>query len=182
MVENLQRASIERRVPAVDAATAYQENGYFLFRQAVDRRLIDEVATAEETILRPYGEPLLRHNGKMAPHDHSKGPPSDFVRRQSGLLNPHRMKEEALREFTAAAVRLLSSEAVFDCLHKLDGNQRYTLHQSIFFFASARTDTHLDRVTLDTVPQGRSFTGGCPWIQCASEWAALRRAAPARCL
>jgi ectoine hydroxylase-related dioxygenase (phytanoyl-CoA dioxygenase family) len=162
MVENLQRASFERRHTAVDAASAYRANGYFLFRQAVDRRLIDEVAKAEETVVRPYGGPLLRHNGKLASHDHSKGPPSDFVRRQSGLLNPHRMKEDSLRTFTEAAIRLLSSEAVFNCLHRLDGSERYTLHQSIFFFASARTDTHLDRVTLDTVPRGRSFTVWMP--------------------
>ena len=56
----------------------------------------------------------------------------------------------------------IRSFLIFDCLHKLDGGKRYTLHQSIFFFVSARTDTHLDRVTLDTVPRGRSFTVWVP--------------------
>jgi hypothetical protein len=162
MAENLHRASFWRREPAADEASAYQSDGFFLFRQAVDRRQVAEAAKAEEIVVRPYGGPLLRHNGKMAPHDHSKGPPSDFLRRQSGLLNPHRLSEGRLQEFGEATVRLLTSEAIFNCLNKLDGNQQYTLHQSIFFFVSARTDTHLDRVTVDTVPRGRSFTVWIP--------------------
>jgi hypothetical protein len=160
MAGYLHRSWFGQRKPAV--ASAYQAKGFFLFRQALDRRLIDEVRRAEESLIRPYEGPLLRHNGKIAAHDHSQGPPSDFLRRQSGLLNPHRLIEEPLRPFAEATIRLLTSDAIFDCLHKLDGGDRYTLHQSIFFFVSARTDTHLDRVTLDTVPRGLSFTVWIP--------------------
>jgi ectoine hydroxylase-related dioxygenase (phytanoyl-CoA dioxygenase family) len=163
MAENLYREWFGRRKPVADPASAYKAEGFFLFRQVLDRRLVEEVARAEETVIRPYEGSLLRHNGKVAPHDHTKGPPSDFVRRQSGLLNPHRLTEQALRGFTEASIALLTSEAIFECLHKLDGSERYTLHQSIFFFVSARTDTHLDRVTLDTVPHGRSFTVWVPF-------------------
>jgi hypothetical protein len=162
MVENLHRAFFRRRDPGANEAGAYQTDGFFLFRQAIDRRLVDEVAKAEETVIRPYGGPLLRHNGKIVPHDHSNGPPWDVERRQSGLQNPHRLSEPPLQAFREATTSLLTSETLFNCLHRLDGNERYTLHQSIFFFVSARTDTHQDRVTLDTVPRGRSFTVWIP--------------------
>lgn len=162
MDDNVQAASSARRDNAADVAANYQANGFFLFRQALDRRLIEDVAGVEQEVVRPYGGPLLRHNGRVATHDHSMGPPWDVARRQSGLLNPHRLGEGPLKAFSEATTRLLTSQTLFDCLHKLDGRERYTLHQSIFFFVSARTDTHLDRVTLDTVPAGRSFTVWIP--------------------
>lgn len=162
MDDNVQAASSARRDNAADVAANYQANGFFLFRQALDRRLIEDVAKVEQEVVRPYGGPLLRHNGRVATHDHSMGPPWDVARRQSGLLNPHRLGEGPLRAFSEATTRLLTSQSLFDCLHRLDGKERYTLHQSIFFFVSARTDTHLDRVTLDTVPAGQSFTVWIP--------------------
>jgi hypothetical protein len=162
MDDNVQAASSARRDNAADVAANYQAKGFFLFRQALDRRLIEDVAKVEQEVVRPYGGPLLRHNGRVATHDHSMGPPWDVARRQSGLLNPHRLGEGPLKAFSEATTRLLTSQTLFDCLHKLDGKERYTLHQSIFFFVSARTDTHLDRVTLDTVPAGQSFTVWIP--------------------
>jgi hypothetical protein len=162
MVEDLQRASVGHNERPFDVADFYRANGFFLFRQALDRRLVEDVARIEQEIVRPYGGPLLRHNGKIATHDHAMGPPWDVARRQSGLLNPHRLGEGPLKAFSEATTRLLTSQSLFNCLHKLDGNDRYTLHQSIFFFVSARTDTHQDRVTLDTVPAGGSFTVWIP--------------------
>lgn len=162
MDDNLQTVSLARRGNASDVAATYQTNGFFLFRQGLDRRLVEEVAKAEQEIVRPYPGPLLRHNGKVASHDHRSGPPWDVERRQSGLLNPHKLGEGPLRRFSEATTRLLTSQSLFDCLRRLDGRDRYTLHQSILFFVSARTNTHLDRVTLDTVPAGRSFTVWIP--------------------
>jgi hypothetical protein len=161
----LQTASYRRNDYAADVAGSYQANGFYLFRQAIDRRLVEDVAKVEETVVRPYRGPLLRHNGKVATHDHRNGPPWDTDRRQSGLLNPHRLGEGPMRALHDATVRLLTSDSLFNCLHQLDGSDRYTLHQSILFFVSARTDTHLDRVTLDTVPPGRSFTVWLPLDQ-----------------
>jgi hypothetical protein len=162
MGDDLRTVSSARPGNVPDVAATYHANGFFLFRQGLDARLVKDVAAIEEEVVRPYTGPLLRHNGKVAPHDHALGPPWDVARRQSGLLNPHRLGEGPLRAFSEATTRLLTSQSLFDCLHKLDGGDRYTLHQSIFFFVSARTDTHQDRVTLDTVPAGRSFTVWIP--------------------
>jgi hypothetical protein len=117
-------ASLVRRGNASDVAATYQANGFFLFRRGLDRHLVEDVAKIEHEIVRPYTGPLLRHNVKVAPHDHGMGPPWDVARRQSGLLNPHRLGEGSLRAFSEAATRLLTSQSLFDCLHKLDGNDR----------------------------------------------------------
>jgi hypothetical protein len=143
-------------------ASAYQAQGFFVFRRPVDRLVVNAVARAEETVVRPYTGPLLRHSGKVMTHDHMNGPSRDDDRWQNGLLNPHRLTEEPLQAFRDAAVQLLTSDSIFNVLHGLDGNERYTLHQSIFFFVSPVTNTHLDRFTLDTVPPGRSFTVWIP--------------------
>jgi hypothetical protein len=146
----------------LDVADFYRANGFFLFRQGLDRHLVEAVADTEEAIVRPYRGPLLRHNGKVTSHDHSQGPPWDVARRQSGLQDPHKLGESPIRAFSEAAKRLLTSESLFRCLNQIDGQERYTLHQVIFFFVSARTDIHLDRVTLDTTPRGQSFTVWIP--------------------
>lgn len=162
MFDKLRSLSLWPRNRAADAASAYRTQGFFLFRQAIDRQLIDDVAKAEEAFVRPYRGPLLRHNGAMESHDHSKGPPSAPEQAFSGLFNSHRSSEPAIRPFSEAVARLLTSADLFDCLHELDGSERYTLHQSIFFFVSTRCDIHPDRVTLDTAPLGRSFTVWIP--------------------
>jgi hypothetical protein len=162
MVEDLQTASVGHNKLPPDVADSYRANGFFLFRQGLDRQLVEDVAKAEEAIVRPYRGPLLRHNGKIAAHDHANGPPWDVQRRQSGLQDPQKLGEGPMREFAEATKRLLTSESLFRCLNRIDGHERYTLHQSIFFFVSARTDIHLDRVTLDTTPRGQSFTVWIP--------------------
>src|SRR4051812_39525075 len=128
MVETLERASAASRAAVADAADFYRANGFFLFRQALNPRLIEAVAKAEETIVRPYRGPLLRHNGKIASHDHRQGPPWDVQRRQSGLLDPQKLNEGPLKEFSKAVTQLLTSEDLFSCLNRLDGQERYTLH------------------------------------------------------
>lgn len=156
------------RDPEGREASAYQSQGFFVFRRAIDRLLVNAVVKADETVVRPYTGPLMRHSGKVMSHNHMDGPTRGDDRWHSGLLNPHRLAED-LRVFRDATIELLTSDSIFNCLHKLDGSKRYTLHQSIFFFVSPVADTHLDRLTLDTVPPGRSFT---VWIPIDPVWPA----------
>jgi len=37
---------------------------------------------------------------------------------------------------------------MFDCLHAVDGEEHYTLHQTIFFFESPITVPHIEAMTL----------------------------------
>ncbi len=145
------------------AADAYRTNGFMIFRKALDPRQIAEVARLEEEVVLPYTGPLFRHGGRAVPHDfYQSGNLSALERSRSGLMNAHQLKGNPIQPFADAFARLLTSPAMFDCFHALDGEERYTLHQTILFFVSPLTRSHLDRATLDTDPLGHSFTAWIP--------------------
>ena len=145
------------------AAEAYRTNGFTIFRQAFDPRQVAEVARLEEAVVRPHAGPLPRHDGRLAPHDlYRSAQLSALERIRSGLMNAHLLKDSPIQPFVDAFARLLTSPAMFDCLNALDGEERYTLHQAIFFFVSPLTSAHIDRMTLDTHPHGHSFTAWIP--------------------
>ena len=148
---------------AESAAETYRRNGFVIFRQAIPTGIVEELAEAEAAVVGPYSGPLYRHDLRVATHEFYRGATlSEIERTRSGLLNAHLLKESPIQRFVDSFVRLLTSRALFDCLHELDSEQRYTLHQTIFFFVSPLTVPHIDRMTLDTTPQGRSFTVWIP--------------------
>jgi hypothetical protein len=130
----------------------FEREGYATFRGLLD---VAEIGRLEQEILRDYPGPLLRHNVRMARHC-ELDPNAVFDR--SGLLDCHLWSLPELRPFLDALRALLFSQAIYNALHSIDGETRYTLHQSIFFFVSPRTVTHMDHTTLDTTPPARSFT------------------------
>ena len=141
----------------------YRANGFVVFRQALDPRQVADVARLEEEVVLPYAGPLLRHDGRLAPHEFYRSAQlSALERSRSGLMNAHLFKDSPIQPFADAFVRLLTSSAMFDCLNALDGEERYTLHQTIFFFVSPLTGPHIDRLTLDTHPLGHGFTAWIP--------------------
>ena len=144
-------------------ADTYRANGFMIFRQALDRRQIADLARLEEEVVSPFAGPLLRHDGRLAPHDFYRSAELSVLERsRSGLMNAHLLKDSLVQPFADAFARLLASPAMFDCFHALDGEERYTLHQTIFFFVSPLIGSHLDRMTLDTDPLGHSFTAWIP--------------------
>ena len=145
------------------AVETYRANGFMIFRQVLDPRQVADVARLEEEVVLPYAGPLLRHDGRLAPHDFYRSVElSALQRNRSGLLNAHLFRDCAIQPFADALAQLLTSAAMFDCLSALDGEERYTLHQTIFFFVSPLTGPHIDRLTLDTHPLGHSFTAWIP--------------------
>ncbi len=148
---------------AESAAETYRRNGFVIFRQAIPQGIVEELANAEAEVVRPYAGPLYRHDLRVAPHEFYRSAElSEIERTRSGLLNAHLLKESPIQPFVDSFNRLLTSRALFDCLHQLDSELHYTLHQTIFFFVSPLTIPHIDRMTLDTVPAGRSFTAWVP--------------------
>jgi ectoine hydroxylase-related dioxygenase (phytanoyl-CoA dioxygenase family) len=149
----------ERILIEARAGDAYRADGFSVFRQALDPRGVEELARLEENVVLPYPGPLLRHDGRVVSHDfYESAELSTLERSRSGLVNAHLLNDGPMRPFSEAFARLLSSSAIFDCLHSLDTEERYTLHQTIFFFVSPLTVPHIDRMTLDTHPLGHSFT------------------------
>ena len=145
------------------AVETYRANGFTIFRQALDPRQVADVARLEEAVVLPHAGPLPRHDGRLARHDlYRSAQLSPLERSRSGLMNAHLLKDSPIQPFVDAFARLLTSPAMFDCLNALDAEERYTLHQTIFFFVSPLTVPHVDRMTLDTHPLGHSFTAWIP--------------------
>lgn len=141
----------------------YSHDGYAVFR---GRAEVSEVADLEQQCVQVYQGPLQRHDLRMASHAEID-PGAD--RERSGLMDCHLWRLQELLPFTTALRKLLFSDAIFEALQSIDGETRYTLHQSIFFFASPRIRPHLDNNTLDTSPPGHSFT---VWIAVDDVWPA----------
>jgi ectoine hydroxylase-related dioxygenase (phytanoyl-CoA dioxygenase family) len=130
------------------------DQGYRIFRDAI---AVDALAKAEEACRAAIAGPLPRHlNKTMRRKDFEELPP--VQRTRYGLLNAHLLDQPELQPFTGAFTRMLVSDAMFDCLHAVDGEEHYTLHQTIFFFESPITVPHIEAMTLDTIPRGRSHT------------------------
>jgi hypothetical protein len=79
---------------------------------------------------------------------------------QNQLLNPEYEKE--LPETAAAILDLLCSKQLFDCLHALDREQEYAIHQVILFFVGPASSVHIDGWFLDTTPHGLMHTVWIP--------------------
>jgi hypothetical protein len=134
------------------AARDFEQEGYAVFRGGLD---VTELQRIEQEVVQPFPGPLYRHNLSMTRHSEvDLEAPLDL----SGLLDAHLWELPDLRPFSQALRTILFSGAIYDALHEIDGETRYTLHQSIFFFRSTRIFPHFDNSTLDTEPAARSFT------------------------
>ena len=126
----------------------FEEIGYAVFRAAID---VTEVDRTEREIVRSYEGSLDRQDGaKLAWRNLGTS--------RSGLLNSHLCQTPEIHPFVSAFREILVSSAIFDALHGIDGEEHYTLHQSIFFFESPLTPPHIESMTLDTTPRGLSRT------------------------
>lgn len=130
------------------------DQGYRIFRAAID---VSALTEAENACKAALCGPLPRHLDKtMRRSDFDDLPPVERTR--YGLPNAHLLDKPEIQPFVGAFVQILTSDAMFSCLHAVDGEEHYTLHQTIFFFESPCTVPHIEAMTMDTVPQGRSHT------------------------
>jgi len=133
-------------------AADFEREGYAILRGRLD---VGDIARLEREIIAPYPGPLYRHSLRMLRH--SELDPDAYLD-LSGLMNAHLWKLPQLNHFSEALLKLLTSDGIYTALNAIDGEARYTLHQSIFFFCSPRIGPHFDNSTLDTLPPARSFT------------------------
>jgi len=130
------------------------DRGYRIFRNAIS---VNAIVAAEDACRETLRGKLPRHLDKvLSQADFDNLSPVDRTR--YGLLNAHLFDHVELRAFVEAFVHILTCEAMFDCLHAVDNEQHYTLHQTIFFFESPLTVPHIEAMTMDTTPQGRAHT------------------------
>jgi ectoine hydroxylase-related dioxygenase (phytanoyl-CoA dioxygenase family) len=139
--------------PGGPTSAFYQQHGYAIFRNAIDRQKIDVLHTALEAEVIASDVAFLRH--KSVKREPNVFLPDTRIP-NDGLLNPHGQPEIAR---TAAAIEsLLLTDNVADLLTSIDGAGSYTVHQTIVFFMPPGTHLHVDGWGFDTEPPGFAHT------------------------
>jgi hypothetical protein len=151
--------------------TSYEESGYHLFRQAFPRDQVIELSDMAYELLTPYRGRIRRQNGKLEfneylPEESFRHWGTDHGRYTvliaNPLLNAHLGLPEGLEPIAERLRALITSQALYERLHGLDGAEHYTVHQTILFIAAATTALHIDSWSMDTAPRGGAHTVWIP--------------------
>jgi hypothetical protein len=136
----------------------YQERGYQVFRAAFSADEISTIADLARHLVPFYDGEIRRQDGQFAANEFFPG--TQLIRNPP--LHAHQSLPVGLERLSAALRSLVTSPALADRLHELDGAEHYTVHQTLLFFAAQTTDLHLDSWSVDTAPLGRSHTVWIP--------------------
>jgi hypothetical protein len=136
----------------------YRQHGYHVFRAAFPSEQVSALADLARHLILPYRGLIRRQNDEPAFNEFFPGTP--LV--QNALLNAHLSLPEGLEPVSAALRALVTSVALGERLRQLDGEEHYTIHQTILFMSAPTTDIHLDSWSLDTAPHGFAHTVWIP--------------------
>lgn len=169
-----------RRLFQSPARRQYEQQGHHLFRQALPANEIGAIADMIRRLVPSYAGPLRRQDGAFAANTFFPG--TTLV--SNPLLHPHLGLPGELAPISAALRALITSGALGERLHALDGVRHYIVHQCLLFFAAQTTELHLDSWSLDTAPRGHSHTVWIPLqdldhrsgIPCVVPWPARKAA------
>jgi hypothetical protein len=132
----------------------YKKRGYQLFRSVLPAGDIAALSDLAYDSITSYPGEMRRQDGSVSVNCFHHG--STLVK--NSVLNAHFSLPEELTELRLALRKLITSSAIFDVLHALDGAEHYTVHQTIVFLAAQTTVPHLDSWTVDTAPHGFAHT------------------------
>jgi hypothetical protein len=136
----------------------YHQHGYHVFRSAFPSEQVGALADQARRLILPYRGLIRRQDDKPAFNEFFPG--TQFV--MNAPLNAHLSLPEELEPVSAALRALVTSAALGERLRQLDGEEHYTIHQTILFMTAPTTDIHLDSWSLDTVPRGFAHTVWIP--------------------
>ena len=137
----------------VSESKHYQDRGYQIFRGMLPPDLVNAVADRARQLV-SYGGNVIRQNGTFSAHDFFPG--TQLIRNSPANMHLPLPGEQA--PLSTALRDLLSSQALAECLKKLDGAQHYNVHQTIVFYAGQTTEMHIDSWSVDTAPHGFAHT------------------------
>lgn len=157
----------------MQARRHYRNRGYQVFRGAFSTDEIEALAMMIRKQVVPYSGLILRMGDDV---DFNKFHPSTGAV-SNHLINPHRGLPSGLEALSNALRRLITSRALGDRLQALDGEEHYTVHQTILFLSSPTTELHIDSWSLDTTPLGFSHTAWIP-LQDMDPWSGVPSVVP----
>jgi Phytanoyl-CoA dioxygenase (PhyH) len=135
----------------------YEANGYYVFRNALPRSRIQSISDIVAKEITGSNQPMLRHpSNAYEPHRYASDEDTGRKLILNALSDPHRQAETV--SLGSAILDLVCTPEVANRLTAIDGAGRYTIHQTILFFAPPLTDLHLDGWGLDTDPPGGAYT------------------------
>jgi hypothetical protein len=137
----------------VSESKHYQDRGYQIFRGMLPPDLVNAVADRARQLV-SYSGNVIRQNGTFSAHDFFPG--TQLIR--NSPANMHLPLPGELALLSTALRDLLSSQALAECLKKLDGAQHYNVHQTLVFYAGQTTEMHIDSWSVDTAPHGFAHT------------------------
>jgi hypothetical protein len=136
----------------------YHQHGYHVFRSAFPAEQVSTLADLARRLITPYGGLIRRQDGEPAFNEFFPG--TQLV--QNAPLNAHLSLPEGLESVSATLRALVTSAALGERLRQLDGDEHYTIHQTILFMSAPTTDIHLDSWSIDTAPRGFAHTAWIP--------------------
>jgi|FEC22Drversion2_1045045.scaffolds.fasta_scaffold00225_74 Phytanoyl-CoA dioxygenase (PhyH) len=146
------------RLWASKAYRHYRDHGYQVFRKAWPTDSITAIADMARTQIGAYAGLIRRAGDTMDLNEFWPG--TSLIK--NAPLNAHVALPEGLEPLSRALRQLVTSSALADRLQELDGEDHYTIHQTILFMSAPSTEIHLDSWSVDTAPHGRAHTVWIP--------------------
>lgn len=132
----------------------YQSHGFKHLRGVLPVDEVDRLADLIDKRVTPYHGDILRQDGNVTVNEFY--PSSTLI--SNSILNAHLSMPKDLAPVRDSLRALITSPALFDSLHRLDGEDHYTVHQTLIFVAAQGTGPHVDSWSLDTAPRGFAHT------------------------
>ncbi len=150
----------------------FQQDGFTLVEKIFQAEAFDKVLLNLKRVQEDRDLVLLRHpNGKLEKHELKSDDQGNFFI-VNQLLNPHRENQD--ENLAEALLTMICTEELGALLQDLSGGySSFSIKQTILFFTSPRTSTHIDGWFFDTEPRGKSFTLWIPFEHVTRESGAV---------
>lgn len=133
---------------------SYRTLGYKHFRGVLPVDEVSRFADLAYRLITPYRGEILRQDGKQGFNEFF---PSTTLLKNS-VSNGHVRLPADLKPVHDGLRALITSAPIYESLRQLDGEEHYTIHQTLIFISSQATMPHLDSWSMDTVPHGFAHT------------------------
>ncbi len=138
----------------------FEENGFTVFRSLLPKSALVAFNEYFDDQVVPFKGDLHRHHNKYGPNEFiqaSEGSNQRYI--SNAIRDAHFFEYTALPDFKKKYTDLICNDDVFNALQSLDGEERYTVCQSLLFLVCPQTGMHIDAWSFESHPvRGRAYT------------------------